>query len=211
MAAWESGPLTALPPSPQASHSMKAGALSFKNNYAANDAMVGMPTKDFTVEFWARTPALSKDAPAAGNYAEFFSFATHLQGDGARRARAALGAVFRVRGLRAQGPGAATAARRTRRRRATALVLPLCGAPEVRRRTEQWAPPLPRGGRQMLLSKCSALRAAGAVLAHVCRAISCPEGSFLKPGALIPELSSLEASGYAQAYAVHLRSAHGGC
>lgn len=61
---------------------MDTGALAFKNNYAANDAMVGMPTRDFTVEFWARTPALLMDSPPFGDYSEFFSFATHLQNEG---------------------------------------------------------------------------------------------------------------------------------
>jgi hypothetical protein len=42
--------------------------------------MKGMPTKDFTVEFWAQTPAFNATASEAGlqNFRNFFSYATHL-------------------------------------------------------------------------------------------------------------------------------------
>ncbi|KAK9814590.1 hypothetical protein WJX72_008328 [[Myrmecia] bisecta] len=55
-------------------------ALSFQNNYAMNSEMTGMPTRDVTVEFWARTPA-SFQGPGkipTQDQAEFFSFATRL-------------------------------------------------------------------------------------------------------------------------------------
>lgn len=41
-----------------------------------------MPTGDFSVAFWARTPAIDdKHAPGA-NQAELFSYATHLKESG---------------------------------------------------------------------------------------------------------------------------------
>ena len=66
---------------------MDTGSLTFANNYAANDAMTGMPLRDFTVEFWARTPAISAEGAPPSSAAEFFSFATHLQGAGERSVR----------------------------------------------------------------------------------------------------------------------------
>ena len=43
-----------------------------------NADMVGMPSKDFTVEFWAKTPAYNKDAPGHNPIADLFTYATHI-------------------------------------------------------------------------------------------------------------------------------------
>lgn len=51
-----------------------AGALSFRNNYAMNQGIHIMPTGDFTVEFWARTPALNASSSGANVYYEFFNY-----------------------------------------------------------------------------------------------------------------------------------------
>ena len=63
----------------QNGHNLNTGSLTFANNYAANDAMTGMPLRDFTVEFWARTPAIVEGTPPPSSAAEFCSFATRLQ------------------------------------------------------------------------------------------------------------------------------------
>lgn len=55
-----------------------AGVLSFKNNYAMNMNYRGMPEEDFTVEFYARTPAY--EALDLDTWSEFFSFAA-FKGD----------------------------------------------------------------------------------------------------------------------------------
>lgn len=39
--------------------------------------MTGMPTGDFTVAFWARTPAINGLRTPGANQAELFSYATH--------------------------------------------------------------------------------------------------------------------------------------
>lgn len=44
--------------------------------------MTGMPTGDFTVAFWARTPAINDLRTPGANQAELFSYATHLQESG---------------------------------------------------------------------------------------------------------------------------------
>ncbi|PSC70155.1 concanavalin A-like lectin glucanase [Micractinium conductrix] len=55
---------------------LQAGALSFRNNYALQPDYTGMPDKDITVEFWARTPAYTPRNATPERYAEFFSFAS---------------------------------------------------------------------------------------------------------------------------------------
>ncbi|KAL4422517.1 hypothetical protein ABPG75_008714 [Micractinium tetrahymenae] len=55
---------------------METGALTFRNNYAMQQAYEGMPDRDITVEFWARTPAYTPKNSTPERYAEFFSFAS---------------------------------------------------------------------------------------------------------------------------------------
>lgn len=43
-----------------------------------NADMVGMPDKDFTVEFWAKTPAYNNEAPVHNPIADLFTYATHI-------------------------------------------------------------------------------------------------------------------------------------
>jgi len=62
--------------------SLSTGALTFKNNYAMNPGLKGMPTKDITIEFWARTGAITGDALTSEHYAEFLSFSALKVGDG---------------------------------------------------------------------------------------------------------------------------------
>lgn len=64
---------------------MHAGALAFRNNYAINHNVTGMPTGDFSVGFWARTPAIDELKTPVANQAELFSYATHLSKSGAAR------------------------------------------------------------------------------------------------------------------------------
>ena len=61
-------------------------SLVFENNYALNPDVVGMPTKDITVEFWARTPAYNKSSrPADKKFEDLLNYATHLPGAQGRR------------------------------------------------------------------------------------------------------------------------------
>lgn len=62
----------------QNGRSFQSSSLTFANNYALNADMVGMPAKDFTAEFWARTPAYNKDAPGHNTIADLFTYATHI-------------------------------------------------------------------------------------------------------------------------------------
>ncbi|GMH36287.1 hypothetical protein BSKO_04155 [Bryopsis sp. KO-2023] len=63
---------------------LKTGALKFKNNYAMNSEVSTMPTRDISIEFWARGGNLTGDADPVTNerYSEFLSFATQSYGDG---------------------------------------------------------------------------------------------------------------------------------
>ena len=61
---------------------VSAGVASFKNNYAMNQNYRGMPERDLSIEFWARTPAVGIDQ--ADVYSDFLSFATSAQSPGAR-------------------------------------------------------------------------------------------------------------------------------
>lgn len=64
----------------QAEKELRTGSLSFENNYAMQADMKDMPSRDFTVEFWAQTPAIntSASADALQNFMNFLSYATHL-------------------------------------------------------------------------------------------------------------------------------------
>jgi len=66
----------------QGGQHLTAGSLSFKNNYAINDSAAGMPARDFTVEFWGRTPAVKEGLPPPPLYSEFFSYAGNVQQPG---------------------------------------------------------------------------------------------------------------------------------
>ena len=68
----------------QDSHHLAAGMLSFKNNYAINEESAGMPARDFTVEFWGRTPTMKDGLPPPTLYSEFFSYAARIQPRGAQ-------------------------------------------------------------------------------------------------------------------------------
>jgi hypothetical protein len=68
------------PPGPR-----RAGKLEFKNNVALGKAVKGFPDKSFTVEFWARGPALDEAHPPSSQElnSQFFSYATQeAAGDG---------------------------------------------------------------------------------------------------------------------------------
>ena len=56
------------------------------NNFAINESAAGMPTRDFTVEFWGRTPAVHEGQPPPTDYSEFFSYATRVEESGAQDA-----------------------------------------------------------------------------------------------------------------------------
>ncbi len=62
----------------QESSRFDTAALSFQNNYAMASEITKMPTKDVTVEFWARTPKYENNNGSV--HQEFFSYATHLPG-----------------------------------------------------------------------------------------------------------------------------------
>ena len=62
----------------QGSSRFDTSALSFQNNYALASEISNMPTKDLTVEFWARTPKYANSN--GSSHQEFLSFATHLPG-----------------------------------------------------------------------------------------------------------------------------------
>jgi len=57
-------------------------ALDFQNNYAMQPYFQGMPDKDITVEFWARTPEVSDAEEDRNLYQELFSFASIKKGNG---------------------------------------------------------------------------------------------------------------------------------
>lgn len=59
--------------------SLRTHSLTFKNNYAMNSGLDGMPAKDITVEFWARSGALGDNTLTSERYAEFLSFASLKQ------------------------------------------------------------------------------------------------------------------------------------
>ena len=58
---------------------LSTSSLVFENNYALNSDVMGMPTKDVSVEFWARAPAYNKSsANADKKFEDLLNFATHL-------------------------------------------------------------------------------------------------------------------------------------
>ena len=50
----------------------------FENNYALNPEIEGMPDKDLTVEFWAKTPAYDNNALGHNPLADLLTYATHI-------------------------------------------------------------------------------------------------------------------------------------
>ncbi len=64
----------------QSGSRLETGGLEFTNNYAFNPSMVNMPRDDFTVEFWAKTPAYT-DRTSGNSFQSFFSYATHTEKD----------------------------------------------------------------------------------------------------------------------------------
>lgn len=64
----------------QSGSRLETGGLEFTNNYAFNPSMVNMPCDDFTVEFWAKTPAYT-DRTSGNSFQSFFSYATHTEKD----------------------------------------------------------------------------------------------------------------------------------
>lgn len=56
-------------------------ALDFQNNYALQPYFQGMPAKDITIEFWARTPEVSDAKEDRNLYQEMFSFAAIKEGN----------------------------------------------------------------------------------------------------------------------------------
>ncbi len=58
---------------------MSTSSLVFENNYALNGDVTGMPTRDVSVEFWARTPAYNKSSPNADKkFEDILNYATHI-------------------------------------------------------------------------------------------------------------------------------------
>ncbi|KAK9918751.1 hypothetical protein WJX75_006574 [Coccomyxa subellipsoidea] len=57
---------------------LSTGSLNFANNYVFNPEMINMPESDFTVEFWARTPAYD-ESNGTNSFTTLFSYATHTQ------------------------------------------------------------------------------------------------------------------------------------
>eukprot|EP00210_Caulerpa_lentillifera_P004763 g4547.t1 len=64
-------------------NSLRTHALTFKNNYAMNSEITGFPQEDITVEFWARSGALTGSPMTNERYSEFFSFASLKESDDA--------------------------------------------------------------------------------------------------------------------------------
>ncbi|PRW20453.1 concanavalin A-like lectin glucanase [Chlorella sorokiniana] len=63
----------------QGSSRLEAGAMAFRNNYAMQQTYSGMPERDITIEFWARTPAYSARNSTPASFSEFLSFATYTK------------------------------------------------------------------------------------------------------------------------------------
>ena len=62
----------------QGSSSLGTGAAAFANNYAFNPEVRGMPTGDFSVELWARTPA-HPEGTVSNAFQTLVSYATHTE------------------------------------------------------------------------------------------------------------------------------------
>lgn len=74
-------PTTSIQTIQQNGKSLSTGVLSFANNYAMNQEFQGMPDRDITVAFWARTPKynVSDDLKL---WSEFFNFASFINNEG---------------------------------------------------------------------------------------------------------------------------------
>ena len=59
----------------QGARSLSTSAVEFEDNYALNEQAKGMPTKDITVAFWARTPKVNSSQPLQ-KYTTFLNYAT---------------------------------------------------------------------------------------------------------------------------------------
>ena len=66
----------------QKDNHMETGALTFKNNHAFNPNIMGMPSEDITIEFWARSGPIRSHGVSSEQHAEFLSYATIQPGDG---------------------------------------------------------------------------------------------------------------------------------
>lgn len=62
----------------QGGRSLDASSIVFENNYAMNPDLEGMPTKDVTIELWARTPAYDNNALGHNPLADLLTYATHI-------------------------------------------------------------------------------------------------------------------------------------
>ena len=62
----------------QGGRTLEASSIVFEDNYAMNPDMQGMPTKDLTVEFWAKTPAYDPTVPGHNPLADLLTYATHI-------------------------------------------------------------------------------------------------------------------------------------
>jgi len=58
--------------------SFSSSSIVFENNYAMNPDVVEMPTKDLTVEMWAKTPAYDSNALGHNPVADLLTYATHI-------------------------------------------------------------------------------------------------------------------------------------
>jgi len=63
---------------PQNGKSFSSSSIVFENNYAMNPDVVEMPTKDLTVEMWAKTPAYDSNALGHNPVADLLTYATHI-------------------------------------------------------------------------------------------------------------------------------------
>lgn len=62
----------------QGGRSFESSSIAFDNNYALNPDVEGIPTKDVTVEFWAKTPAYDNHALGHTDLADLLVYATHM-------------------------------------------------------------------------------------------------------------------------------------
>ena len=69
---------------------LSTGMLTFQNNYAIATEATAMPARDFTVEFWARTPRVTATHHHDIPRTELFSYATLLANDSSAGTRGCL-------------------------------------------------------------------------------------------------------------------------
>ena len=63
----------------QGGKALQTNSLVFENNYALNSDVVGMPTIDMSVEFWARTPAYNESSPNADKkFEDMLNYASRI-------------------------------------------------------------------------------------------------------------------------------------